>query len=217
MVGIIRILGGLIGQLNRNPRCHFRPSHWRWSPGTRRWRARRHCSLPSPGNPVESWPPRRKGAVRNHSGRQWWRVLLLRLRRLHICCHVVLAVALVQLDGILLIAARKGTAPDLHRGTLMPQRFQLIPYFRGPSSPALKVQPLITRDWQLGKYINEEFVLSPAVLPVKVQSVRVQVQSGGLGRVCTLVRANCPSLNSVLLIVRYTSLPSRASPFTASL
>ena len=92
----------------------------------------------------------------------------------------------------------------------------MIPYFR-LLSPVSKVQSSITRDWQLGKYINEEFVLSPAVLPVKVQSVRVRCSLGGLGRVCTLVRANCSSLNSVLLIVRYTSLPSRASPFTASL
>ena len=115
--GDVRILGGLIGQLNRNLAAifgfHIGNGHRERAGG-----GRGGIVLSLPLGTQLNLGPLGEGAVRNHSGGNGGGFYLSVPRRLYIFGRVVLAVALVQLDGILLIGAREGAVPDLHRGTL---------------------------------------------------------------------------------------------------
>ena len=177
--GDVRILGGLIGQLNRNLAAifglHIGDGHRERAGG-----GRGGIVLSLPLGTQLNLGPLGEGAVRNHSGGNGGGFYFSVSRRLHICCHVVLAVALVQLDGILLIAARKGTAPDLHRGTLdaaeVPVDSVLQAVLSGVEGAAFNHQRLA-----VGQIHKRGVCLVSGGIAGKGTVRQGQVQSGGIG------------------------------------
>lgn len=76
----------------------------------------------------------------------------------HIGSHIIRAVALVQFQGILRIGSSKGGVGDGHHRILNTAQVPVDTVFSARSYQYRTLQLSIVRDWQLGRYINDELL-----------------------------------------------------------